>query len=672
MPTMVTRVTAGFHSPCPEGQTLFALGIVSMTEPQDTPLHPQPGCAFSAFIQLRQRAAEQQLMLVPIRHKVYDRQTAFSGGDYDYLLPAAQFQPFLTLLFNLLSQLQVSFSIEQSKAEKLVIHLHAPEEQANITLEIWNQLEVRDPAGATGRQIDFQALQPHLLTQEGFFRLPLELEGLYYLSHLHTKRKRLNLPEVQRRLAHYQQEAAQGEAPRLQRVLEQLQQEGSIASAATAANQQLVALGILAPASTGLSRLRELLVYGIGRWQRQRRKAMAKRRLIAFVGPDGVGKTTLIEQCRELLKSRARYFRFKKMFRASLLYSLLHALRYRALRKAHQGTLPKNEFDELQASRLFWISWLGFPKLWLRSRLQGYQLSDRYYSDFLFRNLRQTEQQPDLIPTWQRLAHHIPQPAWEIQLDAATEVILARKQELSPAAIDLYRQGVFAIYQASPPPFYTYLNTSHTLAQSRDTLRLAAAAMGLPLTEEESSIALQECQPLGEGNERLCYLHPTAANRVLKVTKPSRKSRHQNQIEALYLADLARRGVPFDHIPKLHGWAKTSGGKALVVKRVVNSDGSPLRTLSECLELGLLDAQEARRLLDELYGYLLRYSIIFADVGINNLVCQRREEGWHLMVIDGLGARRLGWKFQLYRKIPLLARSKLRRQWAILLGKLHL
>ena len=107
-------------------------------------------------------------------------------------------------------------------------------------------------------------------------------------------------------------------------------------------------------------------------------------------------------------------------------------------------------------------------------------------------------------------------------------------------------------------------------------------------------------------------------------------------------------------------------------ERIANSDGTPLITLQAGLEQGLLTPSEAKRLLDELYAYLHRHAIIFADVGINNLVCQRRPQGWHLVIIDGLGARRLGWKFNLYRKLPVLSRAKLRRQWAILLRKLKL
>lgn len=65
------------------------------------------------------------------------------------------------------------------------------------------------------------------------------------------------------------------------------------------------------------------------RLQRRHLKALSRRRIIAFVGPDGVGKSALVEECG-LLPARASYFRFKKMFRGSLLYALLYRWRYPA------------------------------------------------------------------------------------------------------------------------------------------------------------------------------------------------------------------------------------------------------------------------------------------------------------------------------------------------------
>ena len=644
-----------------------------MHEHQSPSLDPVRGSAFSAFIQLLQQVNDGHWLLVPIRHRAYDRQTALSGGDYDYLLPEQQVSSFLSLLFAVMSQAWVNFSIEQTKPEKLVIYLHEAAENANITLEIWSHLEVKDPAHQSQGLIRFEDLQPHLVQQPaGGYRLPLAIEGYYYLSHLATKRKSLALPEVQRRLEHYRLAAEAADDTQLQELLTQLQQGGSIAGAAKLANQRLQELGVLHPKSRGITRFRERLTEAWHRLQRRHLKASAHRRIIAFLGPDGVGKSTLIEQCRLLLQTRASYFRFKKMFRGSLLYALLYRWRYPTLARQHGGDLPKNEFDEIQAEPLFWIAWLNFPLLWLRARLFGYQLSDRYYPDLLFRHLRRDQETASLSADWRTLAHHIPKPAWQLQLDADTSVILARKQELPAASIDFYRTEVFTIYQASPAPFYTYMNTGHPLDHSRATLRLAAREFGLDPHPGSEMVELDETLKLGEGNERICYQHPTQPGLVIKVTKSLMQTRDQNQIEALYLDELARREVPFDHIPRLYGWVNTPQGNGLMFEQIANNDGTPLETLQACLEQGLLSPTEAKRLLEGLYEYLHRHAIIFADVGINNLVCQRRPHGWHLVIIDGLGARRLGWKFNLYRKLPSLSRAKLRRQWAILLGKLKL
>lgn len=118
-----------------------------------------------------------------------------------------------------------------------------------------------------------------------------------------------------------------------------MQQGGSLAEVARLANQRLQALGVLHPKSQGISGFRQRLTDVWHRLQRRHLKALSRRRIIAFVGPDGVGKSTLVEECRPLLPARASYFRFKKMFRGSLLYALLYRWRYPALARQHRGDL---------------------------------------------------------------------------------------------------------------------------------------------------------------------------------------------------------------------------------------------------------------------------------------------------------------------------------------------
>lgn len=74
---------------------------------------------------------------------------------------------------------------------------------------------------------------------------------------------------------------------------------------------------------------------------------------------------------------------------------------------------------------------------------------------------------------------------------------------------------------------------------------------------------------------------------------PSHRTGVRTGSKALYLAELARRGVPFDHIPRLYGWIDTSQGPGLMFERIANSDGTPLITLQAGLEQGLLTPSES-------------------------------------------------------------------------------
>ena len=86
---------------------------------------------------------------------------------------------------------------------------------------------------------------------------------------------------------------------------------------------------------------------------------------------------------------------------------------------------------------------------------------------------------------------------------------------------------------------------------------------------------------------------------------------------------------------------------------------------------GLLTCERADEMLDDLFAHLLNDWIVFADVGGNNLVYQRRlEADDRLVIIDGLGARHPGLKLWLQNKIPFLARRKLRKQWLKLLANI--
>lgn len=176
-----------------------------------------------------------------------------------------------------------------------------------------------------------------------------------------------------------------------------------------------------------------------------------------------------------------------------------------------------------------------------------------------------------------------------------------------------------------------------------------------PLTLKAESL-------IGKGSERFCFIHPEDSSKVIKVNCDSGKFRDQNTIEKIYYKYLIRKNVSPNHFPRFLGTVQTSMGEGLMFDRVESHGKDELLTLEEVVKQNILNYQEVRVLVNNLYQDFYRNSIVFADGAFSNIVCIKNREGdWSLMVIDGLGARHLGIKFWLYRHVPFYARYKIKR-----------
>ncbi|SFV67397.1 hypothetical protein MNB_SM-5-646 [hydrothermal vent metagenome] len=178
-------------------------------------------------------------------------------------------------------------------------------------------------------------------------------------------------------------------------------------------------------------------------------------------------------------------------------------------------------------------------------------------------------------------------------------------------------------------------------------------------------VLLKDAKLLGSGNERFCYLHPEDFNRVIKVPHNKReKSRHQNELEYRYMRYLQEHNIDISHLTACYGWVETDMGRGLLFQRVRDKDGDDSITFNEALKSGILSVEEAKKLLQELRLYLEKNSILFIDVGLDNILCQKQEDGsYKLVIIDGVGARRLGVKFWFYLHCKLYTNYKVKRQW---------
>ena len=178
------------------------------------------------------------------------------------------------------------------------------------------------------------------------------------------------------------------------------------------------------------------------------------------------------------------------------------------------------------------------------------------------------------------------------------------------------------------------------------------------------NITLDESLFLGKGNERLCYIHPEDNTRIIKVPYKEKNSRNQNELEYIYYKYLEKKGVSFEHIAKCYDRVSVGDKKGLVFDRVLDFDGSSSCTLSSLLQTRDIPLKYAKKLLDGLGEYLKENTILFVDVSLDNVMCQKQiDRSYKLIIVDGLGARRTGWKFWLYRHVPVYAKYKVRSQW---------
>ncbi len=458
------------------------------------------------------------------------------------------------------------------------------------------------------------------------------------------------------RLAHYRSHPELADTELQTRLDAVIAAPESLGEHAAWANAQLVEKRILFTCNNHNKQRQERLTRLRISLQRIHAQWLRRIRIIPVVGPDGVGKTSLIDALKSRSRSKIRYYRFKNLFRHNLWYQLL-----RRLKRSDAKQLEKNQFDDRYGAQIVSIAAWRYPLLLLSTLLRrGFLFSDRFFHDFILEETRFMQSEARLRPEWKALLEKSPRTYWFVHLDAPTALIRSRKEELTAQAIDCYRRDIFRLYLQKPAMIYSYINTANTIEHCADVLLQNAKAVGIKAKSAPKQ--LDEALLLGRGNERLCYRHPGDANKVIKVTH--RVHRNQNAIDVLYYAHLDKRGADFSHLTRCYGWVEIEGVKGVMFDRVANEDGSALFTLSDAIVKKLLPAETITNILETLRDYLQRERILFADVSLDNILCQKLHNGSYKgIIVDGLGSRRLTLKFWLLRHLPFYAAYQVRHQW---------
>ena len=180
-----------------------------------------------------------------------------------------------------------------------------------------------------------------------------------------------------------------------------------------------------------------------------------------------------------------------------------------------------------------------------------------------------------------------------------------------------------------------------------------------------SYVQLDRSLLLAKGGERICYIHPNDNTKIIKVLYTKGTHNNQNELEYIYYEYLNKYNIDLSSISKCYDYIDTNKGKGLVFERIMDFDGKPSKSFRYLIANKLLPYDVQEQLILELKEYLDKNLILFVDTSLTNIFCKKIEDNkYKLIIIDGLGAKRLGMKFWLYRNSKFYTKYKIKRQWS--------
>jgi len=183
---------------------------------------------------------------------------------------------------------------------------------------------------------------------------------------------------------------------------------------------------------------------------------------------------------------------------------------------------------------------------------------------------------------------------------------------------------------------------------------------------DNKQIFLDDAHFIAKGGERDCYIHPNDEHKVIKIVHRKEKHNEQNKLEFKYYTFLKKNKISLNHLSRCDGFINTNCGEGLVYERIVNYDNTFSQSFKTFLEHKTFSKEIEFKLMTELKEYLFQNNILFIDVDLSNVFCKEvSSKKYKLIIIDGLGARRLNWRFYLYLYSKKYTRYKIKKQWKV-------
>lgn len=188
-------------------------------------------------------------------------------------------------------------------------------------------------------------------------------------------------------------------------------------------------------------------------------------------------------------------------------------------------------------------------------------------------------------------------------------------------------------------------------------------------------LSLSGSEPFARGSYRNCFVHPDDPNRCVKVPirqdDPQAMAEQKRDFRDSLL--LRRRKLTFDHMALVESRVATELGIGLVSRLCRDANGRISRNCGVIIpEQGLTPGLRAA--LRDLKEWLRDRRIPIRGLHPNNLVAQEtHDDGWHLVIVEGLLKRYYDWPARRCRKFSdsVIDRRlrRLDRRIAVLAGR---
>ncbi len=202
--------------------------------------------------------------------------------------------------------------------------------------------------------------------------------------------------------------------------------------------------------------------------------------IVSILGPDGVGKTTLLNSVLKKSDDKVLYKRFKKIVRRSSLYNIIYPISRYFLKKKLGFKPQKDQHDDRHSKLIVLCGLFYYPYLIYKALIRkNFIFVDRFFQDYLLKNISFMNKETSLRENWKSYLYFIPRTTCVIHLDAKEEIILSRKEELSKADIRKYRELNFVMYLEKPAMLYVYINTGKDIKYCKNVLIYSLKKLGM-------------------------------------------------------------------------------------------------------------------------------------------------------------------------------------------------